>query len=44
MVVRLKIATFGSGASPVKIYSDYTAKIGLSVKVKTKIALKKNTK
>jgi hypothetical protein len=44
MVVRLKIATFGSGASPVKIYSDYTAKIGLSVKVKTKIALKKNSK
>ena len=44
MVIRLNFATFGSGAAPVKIYSDYTAKIGLSVKVKAKIGLKKNSK
>ena len=40
MVVRLKISTFGNGATPVKIYSDYTAKIGLSAKVKLKISTK----
>lgn len=43
MVIRLNFATFGSGAAPVKIYSDYTAKIGLSVKVKAKIGLNKKS-
>ncbi|MDP3929536.1 MAG: hypothetical protein Q8R57_10980 [Bacteroidota bacterium] len=44
MVVRLKIATYGSGANPVKIYADYLAKIGISVKVKLKFDIKKNPK
>jgi hypothetical protein len=42
MVVRLKIATYGSGANPVKIYADYLAKIGISVKVKLKFDIKKS--
>ena len=43
MVIRLKIATFGNGTTPVKIYSDYAAKIGLSAKVKLKIKTKKDS-
>lgn len=43
MVIRLKIATFGNGTTPVKIYSDYSAKIGLSAKVKLKIKTKKDS-
>lgn len=43
MVIRLKIATFGNGTTPVKIYSDYEAKIGLSAKVKLKIKTKKDS-
>jgi hypothetical protein len=39
--IRITISTFNGGTTPVKIYSDYTAKIGLSAKVKLKLSLKK---
>jgi hypothetical protein len=41
LMVRITISTFNGGSTPVKIYSDYTAKIGLSAKVKLKLKLKK---
>lgn len=44
MVVRLRITPFTGSPVPVKIYSDYLAKIGLSAKVKLKINLKNESK
>ncbi|MDZ4668139.1 MAG: hypothetical protein SGJ00_09655 [bacterium] len=41
LMIRITISTFNNGSTPVKIYSDYKAKIGLSAKVKLKIKLKK---
>lgn len=41
LMIRITISTFNGGTTPVKIYSDYTAKIGLSAKVKLKLSLKK---
>lgn len=41
MVVRLTIATFNNGSQPVKIYSDYMSRIGLSAKVKMKYKVSK---
>jgi hypothetical protein len=40
MVVRITIKTFNNGNAPVKIYSDYVSKIGMSVKVKLKLGNK----
>ncbi|MCF8447265.1 MAG: hypothetical protein K9H61_09750, partial [Bacteroidia bacterium] len=40
MVVRITIKTFDNGSAPVKIYSDYVSKIGMSVKVKLKLGNK----
>ncbi len=42
MVVRLKIKTYNNGSQPVKIYSDYVTKIGISAKVKLKYKLGKS--
>jgi hypothetical protein len=41
MVVRMKIKTYNNGSQPVKIYSDYVSKIGISAKVKLKYKLGK---
>lgn len=41
MVVRMKIKTYNNGSQPVKIYSDYVSKIGISAKVKLKFKLGK---
>jgi hypothetical protein len=42
MVVRMKIKTYNNGSQPVKIYSDYVTKIGISAKVKLKYKLGKS--
>lgn len=42
MVVRMKIKTYNNGNQPVKIYSDYVTKIGISAKVKLKYKLGKS--
>lgn len=37
MVVRINISTFNNGTAPVKLYANYTSKIGMSAKLKLKI-------
>ncbi len=39
MIVKVKISTYANGSQPVKIYSTYKIRIGLTVKIKGKYAL-----
>jgi hypothetical protein len=39
--IRMEISTFNNGSTPIKIYSTYNTKIGMSAKVKLKYSIKK---